>query len=78
MGDDYVRYIAVELLRRFRQQIVVKTLAIKCEERPRLLTSADERTCNSAGRSCSGVQLASAAPDFERPVLALHVPESSV
>jgi hypothetical protein len=45
MGDDYVRFIAAELLRRFRQQDDgTEMLAIKCEERPKLLTSADERT----------------------------------
>jgi hypothetical protein len=45
MGEDYVRYVAVELLRRFQQQDAgTEMLAIKCEERPRLLTSADERT----------------------------------
>jgi len=45
MGDDYVRYVATELLKRFRQQDAgTEMLAIKCEEQPRLLTSADERT----------------------------------
>jgi hypothetical protein len=45
MGDDYVKFVAVELLRRFRQQDgATEMLAIKCEERPKLLTSVDERT----------------------------------
>jgi len=45
MGDDYVRFVAAELLRRFCQQDAgTKMLAIKCEARPKLLSSADERT----------------------------------
>ena len=45
MGDDYVRFIAVELFRQFRQQDVgAVLLAIKCEDRPKLLTSTDEIT----------------------------------
>ena len=45
MGDDYVRFVAAELLRRFRQQDVgSEMVAVKCEERPKFLTSADERT----------------------------------
>jgi hypothetical protein len=45
MGDDYVQFVAAELLRRFRQQDVgSEIVAIKCEERPKLVTSADERT----------------------------------
>lgn len=45
MGDDYVRFVASELLRRFRQQDAgCEMVAIKSEERPRLRTIADERT----------------------------------
>jgi hypothetical protein len=45
MGDDYVRFIAVELLQRFRRQDAgTEMLAIKCEDRPKVLTTADERT----------------------------------
>jgi hypothetical protein len=45
MGGDYVRFIATELLRRFRQQDPgTEMLGIKCEGRPKLLTSAGERT----------------------------------
>jgi hypothetical protein len=45
MGDDYAQYVAAELLRRFRQQDAgTEMVAIKCEERPQLLTSVDERT----------------------------------
>src|SRR5580692_7399374 len=45
MGDDYIRYITVELLKRFRQQDDnSEMLAIKCEERPQLLTRVDENT----------------------------------
>lgn len=45
MGDDYVQYIAGELLHRFREQDAgTEMLAIKCEEQPRILTSLNERT----------------------------------
>jgi hypothetical protein len=45
MGDDYVRFVTIEMLRRFRQQDAsTEMLAIKCEERPKLLTNADKRT----------------------------------
>jgi hypothetical protein len=45
MGDDYVRFVADELLRRFRQQDAgTEMVAIKCEERPELLTTADDRS----------------------------------
>jgi hypothetical protein len=45
MGDDYVRFIAVELLQRFRNQDAgTEMLGIKCENRPQLLTSVDART----------------------------------
>ena len=45
MGDDYVRFVAAELLRRFRQQDAgTEMVAIVCEDRPKLLASADERT----------------------------------
>jgi hypothetical protein len=45
MGDDYVRFVAVELLRRFRNQDAgTEMLAIKCEELPKLVTSVHERT----------------------------------
>ena len=45
MGGDYVRFVAAELRRRFQQQDAgSEMVAIKCEERPKLLTSADERT----------------------------------
>jgi hypothetical protein len=45
MGDDYVHFVATELLRQFRQQDAgTEMVAIKCEERPRLLTRVEERT----------------------------------
>jgi hypothetical protein len=45
MGDDYVRFVAVELLRRFRQQDNgTDMLAIRCEAPPKLLTRVDEST----------------------------------
>jgi hypothetical protein len=45
MGNDYVQYIAEELLQQFREQDAgTQMLAIKCEEQPRILTSLNERT----------------------------------
>ena len=45
MGQDYVGYVAVELLKRFQEQsLATEMLAIKCEERPRLLTKVDDST----------------------------------
>jgi len=45
MGDDYVRFVATALLKRFRQQDAgTEMVAIKCEERPKLLTTADGQT----------------------------------
>jgi hypothetical protein len=45
MGDDYVRFVADKLLRRFRQQDAgTEMVAIKCEERPELLTTAADRS----------------------------------
>ena len=43
MGEDYVRFVAVELLARFRQQDArTEMLSIKCEDRPRVTTTAAE------------------------------------
>ena len=45
MGDDYVQYIAEELLERFQEQDAgTEMLAIKCEDLPRILTSLNEQT----------------------------------
>ena len=44
MGDDYVQFVAAELLARFREQDAgTEMVAIKCEEQPKLLTSVDEQ-----------------------------------
>jgi hypothetical protein len=45
MGDNYIRFIAVELLRRFQQQDAgAKLLAMKCESPPKFASRANEQT----------------------------------
>lgn len=45
MGDDYARFIAVELLARFREQDAgTDMLAMKCEGRPEMTTRVDDGT----------------------------------
>lgn len=45
MGGDYVRFVAVELLRRFRQKDAgAEILSIECEGQPKILPNLDRRT----------------------------------